>query len=418
MAMLDARNIKIGLRRYVGKQKQTLKYRVISPARYVSDRLHVGVTSTSSRPIRMALVSDKDAFCSEEQFYPFDMYRVALREKLNLISANLLLKDVLRAPKAILAPFDIIALKMSYRTNSTEALYVARTIRNAASDKRLIYFDGDDDICVQWPEILPFVDSYIKKHAFRDRSNYLKRFSGKSNLHDYVHRKFGHTFNGYDYGNDGDKFTLILESGPVATDQLGKIHVGYNLALDRLITNLYAKSRLVTSSKVKENDIIFRGAVKSEAWVYHLRKDVEPVLKRLPDSYRIIMPTKRVPVAEYYREMTSSKICISPFGFGEICWRDFEAVLCGCLLIKPDMGHVETNPDIFKPYETYVPVKWDFSDLAEKCVHYLENESERERIVAQARVVLDDFYNNDGFIKFISKMLDAVHYERAAVATS
>ena len=42
--------------------------------------------------------------------------------------------------------------------------------------------------------------------------------------------------------------------------------------------------------------------------------------------------------------MRHSRICISPFGYGEICWRDFEAILCGCLVVKPDMSHVETNP--------------------------------------------------------------------------
>ena len=29
---------------------------------------------------------------------------------------------------------------------------------------------------------------------------------------------------------------------------------------------------------------------------------------------------------------------LSPFGWGEICYRDFEAALNGMLLIKPDMN--------------------------------------------------------------------------------
>jgi len=130
-----------------------------------------------------------------------------------------------------------------------------------------------------------------------------------------------------------------------------------------------------------------------------------PILQRLKTSYQVVMPEARVTRDEYYQEMMRSKICISPFGYGEICWRDFEAGLCGCLLIKPDMSHVETNPDIFKPYKTYVPVKWDFSDLEEKCVYYLTHEGERKLIIAEASKVLDDFYRNDGFIKSVSKML-------------
>jgi hypothetical protein len=83
-----------------------------------------------------------------------------------------------------------------------------------------------------------------------------------------------------------------------------------------------------------------------------------------------------------------SKICVSPFGYGEICWRDFEAVCLGCLLIKPDMGHVRTAPDLFIPGVTYAPVRWDFSDLEEVCSHYLENEKERVQIAQRARETL------------------------------
>ena len=120
-----------------------------------------------------------------------------------------------------------------------------------------------------------------------------------------------------------------------------------------------------------------------------------------------MISNKRVTTEEYYREMISSKICVSPFGYGEICWRDFEAIICGCLLVKPDISHVETNPDVFRPYETYVPVKWDFSDLEEKCTHYLMDGRERERIVVQAFNVLDGFYKNDGFIKSVRAILNS-----------
>ena len=260
---------------------------------------------------------------------------------------------------------------------------------------------------IQWPEILSYVDLYVKKHVFRDRSDYLKRFVGKSNLHDYVHHKYGHSFSPLDYGSSHGKLTMISESGPVPGDQLGKIRLGPNIALDSLVMNLYKARHHIPFLRSRENDIVFRGSVPSQYWSYHLRKDIEPILRRLEDSYRVIIPNTRVPPEEYYREMAISRICISPFGYGEICWRDFEAVLCGCLLIKPDMSHVETSPDIFRAYETYVPVKWDYWDLEEKCRHYLTDKVTRERIVAQAFKVLDDFYQNDGFINSVSELVGA-----------
>jgi Glycosyl transferases group 1 len=368
--------------------------RAVNPARYLLDSARLAIDgndaggTTRTRPTHVVLVSDDGASTSEEQFTPFSTYRADLRQRLRLISVHLLLKDVLRAPKLILAPFDIVALKMSFRSRPAEALRVASTIRNAVDGKRVIYFDGDDDLCVQWPNILPYVDLYIKKHAFRDRAQYLRRYVGKTNLTDFVHRQFGFSF-----ADD----PVAKESGPVPSDQLPKIAVGYNLALDHKIMNLYKNAPLLPSRGVERNDIVFRGNVPS-GWMHYLRRDIEPALRRLEGSYRVIIPNKRVTPQEYYREMMSSKISVSPFGYGEICWRDFEAVLCRSLLIKPSMDHVETNPDIFRPHQTYVPVRWDYSDLEEKCAYYLTHDEERERITAEAFSVLDNFYRNGGFM--------------------
>jgi hypothetical protein len=201
---------------------------------------------------------------------------------------------------------------------------------------------------------------------------------------------------------------MIFKSGPVPIRQLDKIQLGFNLALDHNIVKLYEEHQHRLANVTKQNDIIFRGSVAQENWSYHLRKDVEPILRRLEKAYQVIIPSKCVTLEEYYCEMTSSKTCISPFGYGEICWRDFEAMLCGCLVVKPDMTHVETNPDIFKPFKTYVPVEWDFSDLEDKCIYYLTHEAERQCIVTEALKDLGEFYENDGFIKSVSKMVSSL----------
>jgi len=69
------------------------------------------------------------------------------------------------------------------------------------------------------------------------------------------------------------------------------------------------------------------------------------------------------------------------------------------------MDHVETNPNIFQAYKTYVPVQWDFSDLREKCEYYLKNDSERQKIVEEAYRVMDEFYKTDGFVKSMSAIV-------------
>lgn len=400
------------LRRLLRPHRQTIIFRMINPARYAWELAcaALGMGRLGSRPlIRVALVSDDDAYCSEEQFRPFARYRSALRKRFSVLTCHMLVYDYLRAPKFSSSLFDVVVLKLSYRTESSEALRIVRRIYETAGRKKsFVYFDGDDDMCIQWPGVLPYVNAYVKKHIFRDRNAYLCRYAGKSNLHDYVHREFGHNFRTRDYGNDNDKKILILETPPVSPEHLSKIQLGFNIALDSLVMKLYDQQSGQPCDKAnddKANDIVFRGSAPKEAWLYHLRKQIGPVLSQLSRSYRVITPEGRVSPEEYYREMSSSKICVSPFGYGEICWRDFEAVLCRCLLIKPDMSHVETEPNIFVPYETYVPVKWDYSDLAETCDYYLRNDREREKIVANAWEVLDKFYREKQFLQKVPILL-------------
>ena len=106
--------------------------------------------------------------------------------------------------------------------------------------------------------------------------------------------------------------------------------------------------------------------------------------------------------------MRRARICVSPLGYGEVCWRDFEAVIFGCLLIKPDMSHLRSSPNIFVPGETYVPVRWDYADLAEKCTYYLEREMERARICENAYRVLAEYYRNDAFVSSFADLLERI----------
>jgi hypothetical protein len=128
-------------------------------------------------------------------------------------------------------------------------------------------------------------------------------------------------------------------------------------------------------------------------------------LEALAGEYRVVATTDRIRPADFRDELRRSRICVSPFGHGEVCFRDFEAVLHGCLLIKPDMGHLETRPNIYVPGQTYIPVRWDFGDLAEKCRYYLENESERAGIAERASRALREFHETHAFIDIFAQIL-------------
>jgi hypothetical protein len=104
----------------------------------------------------------------------------------------------------------------------------------------------------------------------------------------------------------------------------------------------------------------------------------------LGEKDRALFLTCMVPQPRYDAELHDAKIVLSPFGWGEVCFRDFEAVRAGALLLKPDMSHLKTWPDIYIPGETYIPLDWDGGDLLEKVICYLEDEKERRRIAENA----------------------------------
>lgn len=345
--------------------------------------------------VRVLFASDLAEHTSEQQLAPFRRHRKALRDQLSLVSLH---TDLATARGLLALPrhgFDVVGVKLSFHTAEREARAVVRELRRLAGSARLVYFDGDDDLAVQWPAILEDVDLWVKKHAFRDRARYGEPTVGKHHLTDWVHRRFGVSF-------DDDP---IPHGDAVPAAQRDKIFVGTNLALDDKIQDLAARVDALPTRE-RDHDVVCRAGVDPDTWLYHLRKDVTPVLESLAPRFRVLTPTHRVPFEVYLDEMRRSRICVAPFGYGEICWRDFEAILCGCLLVKPDMSHVETYPDLFDAGRTYVPVRWDLADLAETCVHYLEHPAEREAIAREARRRLDAFYREGGFVDRVAAMLE------------
>jgi len=376
--------------------KRRLQYKAQFPLQYAVDSVLVRMRTKPSLVTRILIASDGLALTSEQQFAPLLANRRKIADEFNVVFDRQLIDDVLSSQSAISEKYSAVFAKLSFQTNGQVALEKISRLRSKLPPKvTLIYFDGDDDGCVQWGELLGLVDLYVKKHVFADASLYQRQFVGKNNLTDYVARVSGRSF----------EDNQITHSGTVGPDQMSKIFAGYNIALDDKITGLFRDTRPARPEE-KSVDVMCRAACAPDNWLYGLRGKVGDALEPLRErGFTVLLPDKRVDQKAYYEEMRSSRICISPFGYGELCWRDFETVLMGSLLIKPDMSHLRTEPNIFVPGETYVPVKWDYSDLAEVCARYLSDDKERNRIITQAYSVLSDYYNGFGFLKCFSRLL-------------
>lgn len=378
------------------------RFWVGSQARSAIDDLTGGVRyklKRGPRPVRVLLVSDFGAFTSDQQFAPIMRNLGTLRDRLGLTIQVRPLESALGLTAGDLGAFDAIGLKWSFRTPDSEAARLASHFRSltAGLGTRLVYFDGDDDPNVQWPAVIDNVDLYVKKHIFADASAYRRSYVGKSNLTDWI---------AANYGLDLDKH-LVKASAALSEPAIARIHLGWNIGLDDAIEA--TRGKIASLGPVTRSfDIVSRAPANEASWIYPMRAAAAAAMARLPETWKISAPMARVPQAEYMRELLGSKICVSPFGFGEICWRDFEAILCGCLLVKPDMGHLKTKPDVFEPGVTYVPTKWDFSDLQSACAPYLQDEALRRKVAAEARRRLDDALTADWIVEGMRDILEGL----------
>lgn len=144
---------------------------------------------------------------------------------------------------------------------------------------------------------------------------------------------------------------------------------------------------------LKDHDVaaVFQTYIPKEVYDHEVRTDTLYTMHRLAawkelekiPNIKIIagqLPPNQTAVA-----LSRSKISISPYGMGELCYRDLESIQHGCIVIKPTMDNVITDPNLFIPNETYIPCKVDYSDLNEIIAKVLTNYKDYIHIAESAR---------------------------------
>lgn len=125
-------------------------------------------------------------------------------------------------------------------------------------------------------------------------------------------------------------------------------------------------------------------------WYVMMRREAREAVARLAARHHVAWEGA-VPPAAFMQEMRRSRLCFSPFGFGELCWRDIEAVLTGSVMVKPDMGHMDCFCDIYRPGETYVPVRWDLADLEDTVADLLADPDRCRAMAMRAFTAIKDY---------------------------
>tara|TARA_R110001583_G_scaffold18703_4_gene74124 strand:+ start:159 stop:1190 length:1032 start_codon:yes stop_codon:yes gene_type:complete len=123
--------------------------------------------------------------------------------------------------------------------------------------------------------------------------------------------------------------------------------------------------------------------VRNDLFYTKHRDDAWDILNNMKSKYDV--RTAKLPFEEYIKVLYNSKLSLSPFGMGEVCFRDFECMQYGTVIVKPNMNMVRTKPNIYIEDETYISVKSDWSDLEEKTKKALGNFDKYSYIVNNFR---------------------------------
>ncbi|MCH8033729.1 MAG: glycosyltransferase family 1 protein [Bacteroidetes bacterium] len=273
---------------------------------------------------------------------------------------------------------------------------------------KIIWMDTSDSTTVTHFELLPYVDLYLKKQLFKDRTLYQKDFVGGRIFTDYYHREFGVEddirFNQY-YPLDlnySDKVSLSWNIG--LGDMVNSFSKINSLRLKYLsIVSANYKVTFVSPFNKKNIDIFIRTSsdLNRNLVAFHrkeLLKRLSGIIKK--NDLNGSIDGEWLSQTNFRNILVKTKILPSPFGWGELGVRDYEAFIYGALLLKPDISHMETWPSIFIKNETYVPFSWNFDDLGSTITDLLQDDKKRIKIAANGQEAYRDSISKIGMERF------------------
>lgn len=319
---------------------------------------------------------------------------------------------------------DIVGIDHRYyreltvlRNTYPDKEFIIDTIQKLKSKsvKVLLFDNGDAGGGRQW-ELIEHVDILVKKQLFRKREDYTK------NNGVYSFAPFAREYN-LSESKAQKNIDYKKEYTPCPPDQLHKIKLGWNIGMkdyryfplsyfypvgtSRLLNHMYPQPTFEEPGEDRPIGASFRGKVnrKSENYSYQRNKVIELFTD---EKYPNLVTGDTVSKRKYLAELKRSKTCVSPYGWGEVCYRDFEAIICGALMIKPDMDHLETWPDIYKKNETYVPLNWDMSDLETKLTYVVENyKSFLPMVKKSQKIYREAITDSEGFVSHFKDLIES-----------
>ncbi len=302
-------------------------------------------------------------------------------------------------------------LKLSVNYNFLETI-----LKIQKKNPNIVWLDLTDSSGTTQFEVLPYVRKYVKKQFYKDKSFYKKNFFRDRYYADFYQKKFSLEKN------------INFKTHLLTDKYLSKLVLGWNIGVgnyfDVLNRDKYEKYLCILKS-LKSNDskdlykycLGFHKPEKKLNDVYYSfnlrnndeKKSIHFQRNKVTEMMIKYFKSKNLRLGhkEYLKRLKQSKISIGAFGWGEVCYREFEAIKMGAAVIFPSVDYIETWPNIYRDNYSYVSYKLDFSNLIDKINLVSSNKDLRENLVENSQRICKNVYSNEGLeylINFFKKI--------------
>lgn len=311
--------------------------------------------------------------------------------------------------------YDVIIVMSRFTAgmHKAEKISMLRQLRKYTSC--LLWFSERDSAGYTEFEVLPYVDRYLCKHLYRDMDAYDKPLYHNRKFVDFYAKRFNLAKEYYEknellsaYADHVDKIGLWWN---IAYGNVGMVPRWKWLANTYIFKNSYKfdEPNIYNSEQHKDFDLHALFVTKDQrGHIDYHRKYARTIIEGI-HNIRLPEINRRVSERKYMELIWRSKCVFSPFGWGEICYRDFTTFLAGGCLLKPTLEDIHTWPRVLVENETYIPLEWDLSDLQEKLMHYLKNTDEREKISLQGYQAYVKIWSEEGIRELLDRFSNIVH---------
>jgi hypothetical protein len=328
--------------------------------------------------VRVLLYRDPGAF-ARSQVEPF-FREAALFAR--ILGAQIRCRPVADFLDATPGPRADVILLQPWFTRSDRLARALEALRRHQPDARLVVLDCFAHNDLRLGAVLdPHIHLYLKKSIFRDRQDYLRPRRGDTNLTEYYGDLYGIAQDPVDW--------------QVPASMLDKLRLFPNFLTHGRFATAFTQGQMPPRAG-RRIDVQSRLGSKGGAWYAAMRADAQARIEAIDGL--TLSPPGKLDLPAFMAELENSRLCFSPFGYGELCWRDIEAFQTGAVLVKQDMSHLQTLPDLYEPGVTYLPVAWDFSDLETVVRGALADEARMETIARTAWARCADYLRQHRFV--------------------